>query len=130
MRKKIIHCYNALFFILFCFSLSGCAAIVAGGAGAGATYAYLQGWLERDYEVTLDQAHKASIAAVQNLGMVVEEDVREVGSAKIKASKGDQTNWIHLTSKGRKLTTISVRTGLLGDEAASKAIHGEIERRL
>jgi hypothetical protein len=111
-------------------SFSGCAAIVAGGAGAGATYAYLQGWLERDYEVTLDQAHKASIAAVQSLGMSVAEDVREVGSTKIKATQGDQANWINLSSKGQRLTTISVRSGMLGDEATSKTIHREIERRL
>jgi hypothetical protein len=130
MRKKISNRYLVVFCMLIGLSFSGCAAIVAGGAGAGATYAYLQGWLERDYEVTLDQAHKASIAAVQNLGMAVVEDFREVGSVKIKAEKGDRTNWINLSSKGQKLTTISVRSGMLGDEAASKTIHREIERRL
>lgn len=130
MRKKNSNRYLVVFCMLIGLSFSGCAAIVAGGAGAGATYAYLQGWLERDYEVTLDQAHKASITAVQSLGMSVVEDVRDVGSSKIKATKGDQTNWISLSSKGKKLTTISVRSGMLGDEAASKTIHREIERRL
>jgi hypothetical protein len=130
MRKKISNRYLVVFCMLIGLSFSGCTAIVAGGAGAGATYAYLQGWLERDYEVTLDQAHKASIAAVQSLGMAVVEDFREVGSVKIKAEKGDRTSWINLSSKGQKLTTISVRSGMLGDEAASKTIHREIERRL
>lgn len=80
--------------------------------------------------VTLDQAHKASLSAVQSLGMSVVEDVREVGSTKIKVTKGDLTTWINLSSKGQKLTTISVRSGLLGDETASKTIHREIERNL
>jgi len=130
MRRKISNRYLVVFCMLIGLLFSGCAAIVAGGAGAGATYAYLQGWLERDYEVTFDQAHKASIAAVQSLGMTVVEDVREVGSAKINATKGNQTTWINLSSKGQKLTNISVRSGMLGDEAASKTIHREIERRL
>lgn len=62
--------------------------------------------------------------------MVIAEDVRDIGSAKIKVTKGDQTNWINLSSKGEKLITISVRSGMIEDEAASKTIHREIEKHL
>jgi hypothetical protein len=132
MRKK-----NSSWYILLCMlialSFSGCAALVAGGAvgaGVGATYVYTQGWLERDYEVTLDQAHIASIAASRGLEMNVEEGVRRVGSGEIRATKGNQTHWIRLSSKGERLTTISVRSGILGDETASRIVHQEIEKNL
>ena len=130
MRNNESVRYLVVFSVLICVLFSGCAAIVASGAGAGATYAYLQGWLERDYEVPLDQAHKATIAAINSLEMVVTEDVRDIGSAKIKATKADQTTWINLSSRGEKLTTVSVRSGMIGDEAASKTIHREIEKYL
>jgi len=128
MRKKESGRYLVLFCAIIGLLFFGGAAAVASGASAGATYEYFQGWVERDYEVTLDQAYNASKVAVQNLKMKVVEDMREVGSAKIKATKGDQTNWIKLGSKAEKLTTISVRTGMLGDERASKTIHREIEK--
>jgi uncharacterized protein YceK len=133
MRKKHSNRYLVVFCLLISLTFSGCAALVAGGAvgaGVGATYAYVQGWLERDYEVTLDQAHRASLSAIRNLEMNVEEEIRGVGSSRIKAKKGDQSHWINLTTKGKRLTTVSVRSGILGDEAASRTIHQEIERNL
>jgi uncharacterized lipoprotein len=130
MRKNVMMRYLAAGFLLISLTFMGCAALVAGGAGAGATYAYLQGWLERDYEVPFDRAYAATAAAIKNLEMRVVEDVREVGSAKIRAEKGDQQNWITVTTKGEKLSSISVRVGLLGDEKASELIHREIERNL
>jgi hypothetical protein len=130
MRKKMSCSYLVVFCVLIGFSFSGCAALVGGGVGAGAAYNYVRGWLEKDYEVPLEQAHTASLAAVENLGMTITEDTRQVGSTRIKAIKDDRTNWISLEAKGENLTTISVRSGLLGDETASETIHREIEKNL
>ena len=130
MRKKMSCSYLVVFCVLIGFSFSGCAALVGGGVGAGAAYTYTQGWLEKDYEVPLEQAHNASLAAVENLQMTITEDTRQVGSTRIKATKNDRTNWINLEAKEENLTTISVRTGVLGDEAASETIHREIEKNL
>ncbi len=130
MRKKMSSNYLVVLFLLTGFSFWGCAALIGGGVGAGAAYTYTQGWLERDYEVPLKQAHNASLAAVENLEMTITEETRQVGSTRIKATKDDRTNWINLEAKGENLTTISIRSGLLGDETASQTIHREIEKNL
>lgn len=130
MRKKMSCSYLIVFCVLVGISFSGCAALIGGGVGAGAAYTYTQGWMEKDYEVPLERAHTASLAALENLKMTVTEDTRQVGSAKIQATKDDRTNWINLEAKGENLTTISVRSGMLGDETASNTIHREIEKNL
>jgi hypothetical protein len=122
--------YLVVFCVLVGFFFSGCAALIGGGIGAGATYTYVQGWLEKDYEVSLKQAHTASLAAVENLEMTITEETRQVGSIRIQATKDDRTNWINLDAKGENLTTISVRSGLIGDETASQTSHREIEKNL
>jgi len=61
--------------------------------------------------------------------MTITEETRQVGSTRIKAIKDDRTNWISLEAKGENLTTILVRSGMLGNEAASQTIHREIEKK-
>jgi len=105
----------------------GCAALVAGGAAAGGTYAYTEGWVGRDYQVGLDRAYDMSLQAAQRLDMSVVERDKDVASAKIKARKSETDYWIKLDEKGDGLTNISVRAGIIGDKDASKKIHQEIE---
>lgn len=113
---------------LFC--MSGCAALVAGGAAAGGTYAYMSGWLERTYQAPLDEAYQASLGAAQELGMEVVEREQELGKASIQAERNDTTYWIELNSTDGDMTEIRVRAGLLGDEEASQRVHEAIQANL
>jgi hypothetical protein len=117
--------------LLLCFGLLltayGCAALVAGGAAAGGTYAYTEGWVGRDYQVGLDRAYDMSLQAAQKLDMSVVERDKDVASARIKARKSDTDYWIKLDEKGEGLTNVSVRAGIIGDKEASQKIHHEIE---
>jgi hypothetical protein len=111
-------------------SLFGCTALVAGGTAAGATYVYVEGWVQRDYAVGLEQAYAAASEAADKLRMTIEERSREVSSASIKGRIGDETHWIKLEEKAPDRTTVSVRSGIVGDRVASEKIHEAIQRAL
>lgn len=125
--RKLLLCTMAG---LLCLSMTSCAAIVAGGAGAAAAYTYISGWLGRDYDASLADAYQASLDALEKNKINVVEKNREMASATIKAESEKQTYWIKLESKGEKLTNVAVRAGLIGDEAASKKLHRDIEANL
>jgi hypothetical protein len=112
------------------FALHGCAALVAGGAAGGATYVYTEGWVEREYKVGLDQAYNASLRAAENQGMTVSEKSKEVASADIKAKKEDKDYWIKIKESSENRTTVSVRSGIMGDKESSQKIHEEIGKLL
>jgi hypothetical protein len=112
------------------FALYGCGAIVAGGAAAGATYVYTEGWVERNYNAGLDTSYNAAMEAVKDMDMTIVENTKDVGSAEIKSQKCDQDYWIKMDMKGKNLTAISVRAGLTGDKQASERIHEQIQEAL
>lgn len=110
--------------------ISGCAAVVAGGAAAGGTYVYTEGRLQRDYEASLDPAYYASLDAVSEMNMEIMEKEKSVTEASIRAKDGDTKVWIDLDSVDQDTTQISVRYGLTGDETASKSIHQAIAENM
>jgi TolA-binding protein len=124
MKKSMMWLFAAL---LLPAVLTACGLLVAGGAGAGAAYVYERGWLERQYEVPLEQANQTVEQIAQNLEMNIEDRNDKVAGSEFKTVKGDQTTWIRTESKGANMTVISVRTGYVGDQEASRAIHREIE---
>jgi hypothetical protein len=129
MRKKKKELMAVMVGLLF-LTMTSCAAVVAGGAGAAAAYTYMAGWLDRDYQAPLDQAYQASLQALQENNINIVEENRDVARATIRAESADQTYWVRLEQKGEELTNISVRAGLMGNEAASKEIHRNIEEQL
>lgn len=121
---------SAALIAALCLFAASCAPVVIGGAAVGATYAYTNGWLERDYDITLDQAYNASLQAAQNLNMEIIEKNKGLASAEIRAKQNNKTYWIKIESKGEKLTSISVRSGLMGDKDASRVVQREIEQHI
>jgi hypothetical protein len=132
MQKKSLQpaMVSAALIAALCLFVASCAPVVIGGAAVGATYAYAKGWMERDYEITLDQAYNASLQAVQALDMEVIEKNKGLASAEIRARKNDETYWIKINSKSENLSQISVRTGLLGNKDASRVVQREIEQKI
>jgi len=113
-----------------CLFAVACAPVVIGGAAVGATYVYAHGWMERDYDVSLDQAYNASLQALENLNMEILEKDKSLASAEIRALQNDQTYWIKIDSKAADLSSISVRVGLMGNEDASRVVQREIEQNI
>ncbi|EGJ48656.1 DUF3568 domain-containing protein [Desulfocurvibacter africanus] len=119
--------------VAFTQSLVGCAAVAAllGLAAVGAgTYIYVDGKLQRDYEVPLDRTYEASLGAVQDMRLELTEKSKDISQAQIRAKDNETPIWIGLESLEANRTKVSVRVGYTGDEQASRRIHEAIARRL
>ena len=116
--------------MLYTIGLAGCAAVATGGAAAGATYAYVTGWVVKDYPKDLNDTYRAGLEAVKHLDMQVVEKSHDLSSADIKSTLGNTDYWIKMQSKSDYLTKVSVRSGLLGDKVASLKIHEAIQKAL
>lgn len=116
--------------VVLLFGLSGCAALLLGGAAAGGTYVYVDGKSTQDYTAGLSTAYDAALAACQELKLDVTKKEKKLDGASVTAKDGKTDVWITLTPKTEKVTTITIRYGLTGDEAASKRIHDAIARHL
>jgi hypothetical protein len=109
--------------------LSGCAAIWLGvGAGVGiGTYKYVEGNVIREYPIEYSRAWDASNEALLNLKMSVTSSNDEGAKGKIEAVKQDGSKVvIKIKDKGQNVTSITVKSGLLGDAVEAENIHNEI----
>jgi hypothetical protein len=109
--------------------LSGCAAIWLGvGAGVGiGTYKYVEGNVIREYPIEYSRAWDASNEALLNLKMSVTSSNDEGAKGKIEAVKQDGSKVvIKIKDKGQNVTSITVKSGLLGDAVEAEKIHNEI----
>jgi len=109
---------------------SGCAAIVVGGAAAAGTYVYMAGWLQQTYNRNLDTVYEAAQRGPASLGLTLQSKEKNIGKASLQYLDGDTTVWITLESTSSYTTKISVRWGILGDEAASRRILDSIGAQL
>jgi hypothetical protein len=104
------------------------AAAAAVGAG---TYAYVKGDLKRNYEVPMDRAWEATLAAVEELKLTTESKQLDAFNGVIKGKMADGKRFeIKLARLGEKSTEIGVRIGTFGDRQKSEAIHDKILSKL
>ena len=112
--------------------LYGCALAWFGvGAGIGAgTYRYIQGNVERDYRLSFDSAWEITNDALANRYISVTDSLNEGIKGTIEALQRDGKKvTIKLHEKGPKLTTITIRVGLLGSIKDAESIHEEIKNK-
>lgn len=130
-RMKKTTGYCAGWIILCVIGLAGCAAVAAGGVGAGGTYAYLRGELKRTVEADYDRVWEATNKAVQDMELYVEEMKKDSLSAKFKGylASGDQFV-IKLKSEDPEFVSIRIRIGHIGDQNKSERIMQEIQNNL
>ncbi|MBI9110609.1 DUF3568 family protein [Maridesulfovibrio ferrireducens] len=115
---------------LMALSLSGCGAVLLGGAAAGGTYAYVAGQAKRQYNANLSSTYQATLKACQGLGLKIESNEKRISDASIKAIDVDTTIYIDMKSISSRVTEVSVRYGMLGDEQASSRILSRIKSNL
>lgn len=125
--KRLI---SALLLSVLCLSTAGCGAVIVGGAAAAGTYFYLDGQTRGTYNVSLNKAYKASLAACEDLQIPVISQSKDGADAKVVGKYyGDEVT-ISLQLVGDNLTEITVRVGLFGNESASRRINNAINEKL
>jgi hypothetical protein len=120
-----------LFAVLTFTMLSGNGCIfLAAGAGAG-TVAYVRGDLEATVDAKLDKTYDATLKALQQLELTPTEKQKDAIGAKVIArTSTDKKITITLAPVTDKLTKISVRIGVFGDQTISQMIYDNIKKNL
>ena len=128
---------------------SGCFAVVAAGAGAGAV-AYIRGDLESSVDAGFDKSVKAAERAIEspvdgNFDRAVRASQRAIEQLKfakvnekqdallatlVARNADDKRIEIRVESDGTARTKLRIRVGVIGDEALSLAILEKIKGNL
>jgi len=122
-------------FVLFQFlcGITGCAVGLVGiGAGVGAL-TYVNGQLQKTYEVDYHEAIQASIITLNSLKIPVTTKTSDELKTTIKATRPDETPvTIDIVRIEDDLTRIGVRTGTIGvwDKDVSQQIQNFINKEL
>ncbi|WP_029893418.1 DUF3568 family protein [Desulfohalovibrio reitneri] len=110
--------------------LSGCAAVIAGTAAVAGTWAYMDGWLKRDYYASVENTLEASALACEDMGYRVTDRSFEPDEAEVRAENDEERVWVDIDWIAPGTVTVAIRVGWLGDKEASRQIHKKIEERL
>lgn len=111
--------------------VSGCVALGLGAAAGAGTAVYVKGQHKETVDAAVPQVHQATIAALQDSGITIQEESVDDFSADIKGKMSDGTNvWIDLKRQTASTTQIGVRVGATGDQEESAAIVDRIKNRL
>lgn len=109
---------------------SGCIAVAAGAAGAGAV-AYIRGELDASVGNSYESVVRASNRAIEQLEFAAIGTRRDALSAKLTARTAqDKKIEIVVTKVGNDLTRIQIRVGVFGDEVVSMTILEKIKANL
>jgi len=113
-------------------SAGGCvAAVVAVGAGAAGTVAYISGDLEAVESRSLADVYEATLKAVGELELSTTRESKDALSAVIVARDAqDKKIMIKLRASTEETTKISIRVAVFGDETKSRLIYQKIRENL
>lgn len=120
--------------------VSGCAAVIIGGAAAGGAlgYAYWRGGVSQDFPAGFPETWHATHAALADLGLqarAVKNDGTGEGDVESRTADGDTIS-IGLAAHPGRLpadgvtTRVSIRVGVWGDRPLSEHLLGQIQWRL
>ena len=111
-------------------SAGGCM-VVAVGAGAAGTVAYLKGDLEAVEAANLDTVYSATLKALDELEIRVTKESKDILLAEIVArDAADQKVTIKLKATTENTTKLSIRIGFFGSETKSRFIYQKIHDNL
>ena len=132
--KKFIRHLSVVLLIPSILTLSGCAAVVVGGAAAGGvTYSYITGKLTKTYESGYKQTVQAARSTLEKLKIPITDTIADGLKTEFKAKRPDETPVaIEIIRIDPNQTQVSVRTGTLGvwDRRVSEQIHDYIKEGL
>lgn len=109
---------------------SGCMAVAVAGATA-AGVVWVRGALETNLDRDLGRVHDAAVSAVEDLEFaLVSKRKSGVDGEVVARTALDKRVSITLKQVTQNTTKISIRVGLMGDEAMSQVILERIRKRL
>ena len=111
--------------------LTGCVALLAGGAAGAGTLAYVKGELKEQIPASVSETRNAIADAIQRLELkeVKAEADNLSGDYVLKTGRDEKVNIRYEKLKDR-LTEVSIRVGIFGDENLSRALLTEIKKGL
>jgi len=110
---------------------AGCVAFVAGAAGGGTGAVYVLGDLEKDIARPVPVVQRASVSALQELGLPIQSQTGDQLSARIESEFADgKSVRIDIESEQQNRSKLSIRVGVFGNERRSRRILEAIERHL
>jgi hypothetical protein len=116
---------------------TGCAAVLIGGAvaGAGAAgYAYYKGEISFDFPAAFQPTWAATLAALQDLGLPIEHHslVEDHGDIQTRSAEGENIS-IYVepaNTTSAPNTRVHIRVGVFGNQKVSERIQAQISARL
>ena len=110
---------------------AGCFWLLVGAAAGAGGIIWVKGKLQQELNVSLDEAHAASLKALKKLELPVIIDRKDKLTAKIESEFADGARvWIDIDSLSAKSSRIEVRVGTIGDEKRSREVLEEIQHYL
>lgn len=118
--------------LLGCMAVStGGCLLVAVGAGAAGTVAYISGDLDAVESRSLADVYEATLKALKQLELSTTKETKDALSAVVVARDAqDKKITIKLRAPSEESTKISVRVGVFGDETKSRLIYQKIRDNL
>ncbi|HQP10534.1 MAG TPA: DUF3568 family protein [Candidatus Omnitrophota bacterium] len=110
---------------------SGCVPLLIGAAAGAGGIAYVKGTLAQNIDEPVAKIHKASLAALKGLDMLVKSEELSQHSSVINAqyATGEKVK-IEIEALTEYVSKISIRVGMLGDQEDSRLILNAIEKKL
>ena len=118
-----------LFSILL--TAQGCVPLLIGAAAGAGGVVWAKGSLEQNFDNTVDQLHRASLAGLRDIKCTVRTDQIRKHLAKIEFKFDDgQKGSINIKALTERSAKLKIRVGVLGDETKSNIILNAILKHL
>ena len=109
----------------------GCVSLLIGAAAGAGTVAWAKGSLEQNFDKTVDQLHRASLAGLRDIKCAVRNDQIRKHLAKIDFEFDDgQKGAVHIKALTEHSAKLQIRVGVLGDETKSHIVLNAILKHL
>ncbi|MBI3617059.1 MAG: DUF3568 family protein [Candidatus Omnitrophica bacterium] len=109
----------------------GCVPLLIGAAAGAGGVAWAKGSLEQNFDKTVDQLHRASLAGLRDIKCTVRNDQIRKHLAKIDFEFDDgQKGSVNIKALTERSAQLKIRVGVLGDETKSHIVLNAILRHL
>ena len=117
--------------VVLAFFCSGCFWMAVGAAGGVAGAVYVMGKLKDEVNYNVSAVHKATVAALADLGLKLLEDKVDKLSAHVESEFSDGEHvWIDMESLSDSRTSLTIRVSITGNEVRARKIYDAIKRHL
>ena len=109
----------------------GCVPLLIGAAAGAGGVVWAKGGLEQNFDKSVDQLHRASLAGLRDIKCAVSSGQIRKHLAKIKFKFDDgQEGTINISAMTERSSRLKIRVGILGDETKSQIVLNAILKHL